>query len=222
VSRQTQCRRCGTCCRKGGPALHLADRHLIERGSLPLKHLYTLREGELVWENVRGGVIPLETEIIKIKEADRGRACRFLNEAENGCAVYGNRPLECQALKCWDTREIEALYQRDRLSRRDLLEKIPDLWDLVKRHETECRLQRVRRLCDGNASDPAALARILAYDREIRRLVKARSGIDPEILDFLFGRPLETLVLGGQRARWLRPLDGWISGGPPGAGISDR
>ena len=31
---------------------------------------------------------------------------------------------------------------------------------------------------------------IIRYDAEIRKLVVARGGLDPEMLDFLFGRPL--------------------------------
>jgi hypothetical protein len=31
----TACRRCGTCCRKGGPALHREDRHLVVDGLIP-------------------------------------------------------------------------------------------------------------------------------------------------------------------------------------------
>ncbi len=31
---------------------------------------------------------------------------------------------------------------------------------------------------------------IIRYDAEIRKLVVARGVLDPEILDFLFGRPL--------------------------------
>ncbi len=197
---QTRCRRCGTCCRKGGPALHRADRSLVEGGAIPLKRLYTLRKGELAWENVRGGVVPLTEEIIKIKEADGKTACRFFDDAERGCAIYENRPLECRALKCWDTREIEQIYRRDRLSRRDLLETVPGLWDLVTSHETECGPDRVRALNDRDAGDRRTLARITAYDREMRRLVTERSGLDPEVLDFLLGRPLSR-VIAGERSR---------------------
>jgi hypothetical protein len=38
------------------------------------------------------------------------------------------------------------------------------------------------------------LGEIIRYDTEIRKLVVADGGMDPEMLDFLFGRPLtETL-----------------------------
>ena len=74
------------------------------------------------------------------------------------------------------------------------------LWDLVSSHETECSPDRFRALNDRDAGDRRALARITAYDREMRRLVTERSGLDPELLDFLLGRPL-TRVIAGERSR---------------------
>mgnify|MGYP005844073831 CR=1 FL=1 len=222
MDEQTQCRRCGTCCRKGGPALHRADRSLVEGGAIPLKHLYTLRKGELAWENVRGGVVPLAAEIIKIKEADGKTACRFFDDAEKGCAIYGNRPLECRALKCWNTREIERIYRRDRLSRQDLLKTVPGLWDLVTSHETECSPERVRVLNDRDAGDRRALARITAYDREMRRLVTERSGLDPELLDFLLGRPLSRVIARERSRPRFRVHDPGVAASKKPAALSGR
>ncbi len=176
-----------------------------------MKHLYTLRKGEPAWENIRGEVAPLEAEIIKIREADGGRACRFFNDAEKGCAIYENRPMECRILKCWDTAEIEAMYRRDRLSRQHLLGTISGLWDLAATHEKECGLDRIGRLMAGDDPDRGALARIMAYDREMRNLVTERSGIDPEILDFLFGRPLARIMPGGRFRRRFGPFGGSVS-----------
>lgn len=222
MERQTQCRRCGTCCRKGGPALHRADRPLVEKGAIPLKHLYTLRKGELAWENVRGGVVPLEGEIIKINETDGGRACRYFNEADNGCAVYRNRPLECRALKCWDTREIERIYRRDRLCRQDLLAGATGLWDLVVSHENECGLARVRELRSDDPADRRTLSRIIAYDREMRRLMTERSNMEPAILDFLLGRPLSMVIaMARRRSRFQDPASGFERARPPAA-VSGR
>jgi hypothetical protein len=135
-------------------------------------------------------VVPLAAELIKIKEGPDGRACLFFDAAENGCAIYDRRPLECRVLKCWDTREIEAVYRRDRLRRQDLLESAPQWWDLVISHQAECDVDRIRASSGGPGPDRGDLKKIMAYDREMRRLVTERIGIDSEILDFLFGRPL--------------------------------
>ena len=76
------CRRCGTCCRKGGPAFHLADRPLIEKGTIPLRHLFTIRQGERVKDPIRGVVRPVDTELIKIKGAQDTWTCTFFDELE--------------------------------------------------------------------------------------------------------------------------------------------
>lgn len=64
---QTGCRRCGTCCEKGGPSLHLADKPLVVDGQIPARCLFTLRKGERVRDNVAGTLVPLEREIVKIR-----------------------------------------------------------------------------------------------------------------------------------------------------------
>ena len=82
---KSSCRRCGTCCKKGGPAFHLADRAIIEKGAIQLKHLTTIREGEPAWDNVSGGVLPAPTDIIKIKSRPGGRTCVFYDEEAAAC-----------------------------------------------------------------------------------------------------------------------------------------
>ncbi|MDO9632844.1 MAG: hypothetical protein Q7I92_13180, partial [Humidesulfovibrio sp.] len=59
------CRRCGTCCRKGGPALHVPDLHLF-RGpdALDLSLVVTLRAGELALDQPKGRLLPLTAEVL--------------------------------------------------------------------------------------------------------------------------------------------------------------
>lgn len=59
---RTHCRRCGTCCEKGGPALHTDDRMLIENGHIPARYLFTIREGEPVVDNVKENPIFAQTD----------------------------------------------------------------------------------------------------------------------------------------------------------------
>ena len=61
------CIRCGTCCKKGGPSFHQADKHLIEKGLIHSKYLYTLRKGELAYDNVKECLMPVNSDIVKIK-----------------------------------------------------------------------------------------------------------------------------------------------------------
>ncbi|MFC1858310.1 YkgJ family cysteine cluster protein [Thermodesulfobacteriota bacterium] len=194
------CQRCGTCCRKGGPALHLQDKRLIEKGVIPVKHLYTIRKGELVQDNVVGRLEPVSADLIKIKGRGNEWTCRFFEDEGNICRIYQSRPTECRVLKCWDIREIEQLYAKARLSRKDILANINGLWHLIGDHEKRCSYEKIRQLL-GNESRKKGIRNILEmirYDDEMRVLVVEKSGLDPGMLDFLFGRPLlETIHMFG-------------------------
>ena len=61
------CARCGTCCRKGGPSFHQADKKLIEKGLISSSQLYTIREGELAHDNVKQAILnatELDTRLV--------------------------------------------------------------------------------------------------------------------------------------------------------------
>lgn len=195
-----QCQRCGICCQKGGPALHREDALLIEKGSIPAKSLFTLRKGEMAFDNVRGHATPLEDEIIKIKGRDSSWACCFYDTASQACRIYDSRPVECRVLACWDTTDIEQIYAHDRLTRQDLLESVSGLWEIVKTHERRCTYRKIEKwvpqLKGGNETGArAALCEIIAYDMHLRSLTVTKSGIAPALLDFLFGRPLSETLL---------------------------
>ncbi len=191
----SSCVRCGTCCRKGGPALHGEDRRLVEQGLIHTRHLFTIRPGEIIDDQIRGGLAPVEGDLIKIKGSSGVWTCCLFEEARNACRIYAHRPLECRALSCRDTRGIEAAYAQRRLSRRDLLAGIDGLWDLIETHQRRCDHGRIRRLMAEPAAAGAAdrrreLEEIIRYDEELRRLVVARGGLQADMTDFLFGRPL--------------------------------
>lgn len=189
------CQRCGTCCQKGGPSFHQADKALIESGEIPSKYLYTIRKGEMAYDNVRQCLEPVGSDIIKIKGKGNSWTCLFFDEAQAACTIYDNRPIECRALKCWDTAELEALYAQKRLKRKDLLADIEGLWDLIKNHQQRCNYDTILALIKAIHSDQPGnarqqLAEIIQFDNEIRKLVVSRGGLEGELLDFLFGRPL--------------------------------
>jgi Fe-S-cluster containining protein len=190
---------CGTCCRNGGPSLHLEDRFLVERGFLHTRHLYTIRRGEPARDPIRGELVRVESEIIKIKGSGGRWACCFLDEEANRCRIYARRPLECRELACWDTSRIEQMYDRGRLSRRDLLAGIEGLWELIEDHERRCsydQIQNWQKAASGPQAGKARaqLAEAEAYDAELRKRIVARGRIEPAMLDFLLGRPLETIL----------------------------
>ncbi|RJQ84614.1 MAG: YkgJ family cysteine cluster protein [Desulfobacteraceae bacterium] len=196
-----QCRRCGVCCCKGGPALHLEDREQVESGKIPLKCLFTIRQGEPAYDNIRGVIAPAATDIIKIKgAAENDATCRFLNQEQVGCRIYDMRPVECRCLTCWDTRAITALYDKNRLTRSHLLSRLPGLSDLVAEHQAHCDYQRVAQWAelirkDGRLQEAAEeLLAIIRYDHSLRNVTVERTRLDPDLLEFLFGRPLSATI----------------------------
>jgi Fe-S-cluster containining protein len=194
-----RCSRCGTCCRKGGPALHLEDRALVEQGFIHTRHLYTIRRGEPVRDPVQGRLIRADGDIIKIKGSSGSWICCFLEGDSNRCRIYAHRPLECRELNCWNTSRLEQMYARRRLSRKDLLAGIDGLWELIEDHERRCGYERIRGwLKEGSGSQAEAsrrqLAEAMRYDAEIRQLMISRGRLGPEMLDFLLGRPLQQVV----------------------------
>jgi Fe-S-cluster containining protein len=191
----SECIRCGTCCEKGGPCFHTEDRKLIEKGKIPSKYLYTIRKGELAHDNVKGCLTPVDSDIIKIKGKKDSWTCIFFDEGKKGCTIYSDRPIECRALKCWDTRELEQIYANNRLTRSDLISEVKGLWDLIKDHQARCDYRKIQSLIkdlagSNNIHARRKLLEIIRYDAEIRELVVVRGGLDPELLDFLLGRPL--------------------------------
>ena len=193
-----QCRRCGTCCEKGGPSFHVKDRAIIDSGALPLKRLFTIRLGEPAHDNVRGGVLPASSDIIKIKPRPGGRACVLYDPETAACRVYTHRPTECRVLNCRDTRALEAIYDKDRLTRKDLLEGVAGLWDLVVEHQSQCAWEAVLpRLEAVRNRDETAMQKVLyrvRYDLQLRDLVTRQGQTDPDLLDFLFGRPMTVIL----------------------------
>ncbi|MEJ5358308.1 MAG: YkgJ family cysteine cluster protein [Desulfobacterales bacterium] len=213
------CRRCGACCRRGGPALHEEDRPLVEEGGIPLRDLFTVRRGEWVREPMRPGLVQLAAEIVKVKGAGGGWACRLYDEASRACRIYERRPRECRLLDCRDPHPLLEAYPRGRLTRINLLAAAPHFRDLVLDHERRCDLGTAWRLLQ-TGEGPAAqrLAEMAHYDAELRRLLVGRGGLDAGLLDFLFGRPVETVLRLFRRRLAHGPdaaEEGADEGGPP-------
>jgi len=196
----TGCIRCGTCCRKGGPSFHWEDRSLIEQGLISIKYLYTIRKGEPAYDNICGRIIRTDSDIIKIKGQKNLPTCVFFNIKECCCTIYANRPVECRVLTCWDTTEIERIYAENRLTRKNLLSTVAGLWDLIKDHQARCGYDKIRALMHAPDSDKKDkdfedVFEMIRYDKHLRQLVAKKGDLDPEITDFLFGRPLAATLL---------------------------
>ncbi len=194
------CRRCGMCCRKGGPALHDQDMPLIHEGVITYAHMCTLRQGELVHDEARGETIPLEREVVKLRgSSPRSWACLFFSDSpdEKGCDIYGHRPAECSALSCEDTSALVAMYDKKRLTRLDILQEMPDLAALVCAHEYACSYATLPQVDTVLHKDVAAGEKLLdavRLDFAFRQAARERVVVPDEQMLFLFGRPMfETL-----------------------------
>jgi Fe-S-cluster containining protein len=195
---EATCKRCGDCCRNGGPALHRQDLPLIQNGAIPLADIVTLRPGEWAYDQPAQRLLPLGEEILKIKGRDSAWTCIYYSPEGRACGMYEARPIECQLLFCRDIEPVAAMYDKDRLTRADLLPPGHPLLDLVREHDGECAPARMEEIAkkarEGDAEAGAALKEMVIFDLELRRLTQEKSGMARNINDFLFGRPLRTLL----------------------------
>lgn len=193
-----RCERCGICCRQGGPALHAKDLPLIEDGTIRLSDIVTLRPGERVFDQPAQQLLKLDSEILKIKGTGNAWTCIFYSPEASTCAIYETRPVECDVLFCQDTGPLAEMYEKDRLTRTDILPQGHPLLDLVAEHDTRCAPSLVeetaKKARQGDTESGRALQSMVLYDTEIRRLTAKKGGMDPAVNDFLFGRPLTVLL----------------------------
>ena len=186
---------------KGGPSFHYTDKELIDNGSIQASNLYTIRKGELAHDNVKGGLIHVPSDIIKIKGKNNSWACFFYNINGNSCEIYNSRPAECRLLECRNTEAIKEIYSQERLTRKDLLSKVEGLWSLIDDHQKHCSYDKLKELVHElkERNNDEALKEtidIIKYDHNLRTVIVEKSGIDSLITDFLFGRPLiETIKM---------------------------
>lgn len=198
TANKLRCKRCGACCRNGGPALHTNDLPLIQDGTIQLSDIVTLRPGERVFDQPAQNILPLEEEILKIKGRDNTWTCRFYSPDGQNCGIYETRPEECEVLFCLDTEPLAAIYNKNRLTRFDLLPEDHPLMELVAEHDNRCAPKQMEALAkkarEGDAEAGRELREMVLYDMEMRRLLTEKGGPAAELADFLFGRPLRVLL----------------------------
>lgn len=195
---EPRCERCGLCCRQGGPALHAKDMPLIRDGVIQLADIVTLRPGERVFDQPAQRLLKLDAEILKIQGRDGSWTCRFFSPEGNACGIYESRPVECDVLFCQDTAPLAAMYEKDRLTRSDVLPEGHPLLDLIAEHDERCAPSLMeetgKAAREGDTEAGVALREMVLYDKEMRRLVAEKSGLDRGVNEFLFGRPLKVLL----------------------------
>ncbi|WP_035075223.1 YkgJ family cysteine cluster protein [Maridesulfovibrio zosterae] len=199
-----ECKQCGICCRKGGPALHTEDLPLIiDDKAIDLTDIVTLRKGELAFDQPESTVVPLAEEILKIKGAGGEWTCKFLALSSNVCRIYKSRPLECQLLFCEDPDPLLKIYDKGRLTRRNILPEGHPVLEIIDEHDKKCFPSKMAQLAsdilaDWNDSEnlKSDLREMLIYDKSIRELVTEKSGLPAESMDFFFGRPMHRVLAG--------------------------
>lgn len=198
---RTHCIRCGACCLTTSPTLQRADLPLVTEGLVQLTHLYTLRAGEVVRDNLKGELTVLSQEMLKVREKETGGGCIFYDDEARACTIYDRRPIQCVALACWDTREFLRVYNRPKAVRLDIIEDRV-LAGLIESHEVRCSYARVedlvRRIETEGEAAIQPLLELLRFDFSLRPFVCQKLGLEIGDTDFLFGRPLlETMPMFG-------------------------
>ena len=192
----SECMRCGTCCLKGGPALHHEDKKILLAGYAGHQHLVTIRKGEMAFNPLRNILEPVKKELIKVKGKGDDWACYFYDEKEASCKIYENRFLECCRLKCWDTSEIMSLIGKNTIIRADIINPGDPIMKVIEEHEQECPFNEINTLVSGlysgkeKSSIFSQLSAFVRKDFAIRSYAVAELGLMKEFELFIFGRPL--------------------------------
>lgn len=197
----SDCLRCGTCCQKGGPALHKEDKQILHAGHIGLTCLITFRKGELAFSPLSGTLEPLQKELVKITGTGKKWTCCFYDMKKSACTIYSHRPSECRLLKCWDTEKLLSVIGEDTLARADILDKSDPMMKLIEEHERDCSIQMAEDLISAlvqkndEERSIAKLTALVQKDLAIRSKAIAEFGLSLEAELFVFGRPLFKLLV---------------------------
>jgi Fe-S-cluster containining protein len=183
---------------KGGPTLHEDDATLFVKGVLEKIHVYTLRKGEVI-RNIDDSLMILEGEMIKIKGEGETWSCILFDVNEKACKIYQDRPAECRALKSWDPLDLIEVMAMPRLQRTNLINQDDEILKVIEAHEQRCAYETLEAAVKGlqkPCSDKAVekILELLQYDHYVRPFLTEKLDLDPNAMDFLFGRPLATTI----------------------------
>jgi len=170
----------------------------VSGGYLPMEDLITIRRGELAYNPLSGTIEPVLSELVKIRGTSQEWCCCYYEPASKGCSIYGNRPLACGVLKCWQPEETLALVGKDLLSRLDILDDDDPLRPLVLEHERLCPCPDMRDV-EKTLSEQAdnilqSLEDKVNTDLAFRDRVVKKFNPPLSLELFLFGRPLFQLL----------------------------
>jgi Fe-S-cluster containining protein len=194
----TECSRCGTCCKQGGPALHTEDIQLIDNGILSFSQLITIRQNEPAHDPIQDKVLPSNSEFIKIRGKGNSWNCLFFDQANSGCLIYKSRALECRLLFCQDTGPLEKIMGNDLIHRQHLLPENDPVLPLIAQQELECPYQLINNLLASTDNYPNKtidqLNDLVRNDLRIRDTFLRNFPERKQDELFIFGRPLFMLI----------------------------
>ena len=194
AARQTSCKQCGICCRKGGAALHTEDLPLLQEQKIKRSDCLTLRKGEFAWSPKREKAEPIEADIIKLKGAGNSWVCCFLDSATNGCTIYKNRPVACRTLKCWQPEESIALAGNSLLTRQMIVQDEEPLLQWIEEYERLFPVPDFVALAEQQPQQQSTVIQKLEEQIHNDLLFRDRfvNAMQEHAADelFLFGRPL--------------------------------
>ncbi len=197
MTRQAECKKCGDCCRQGGPALHKRDLDLVRDGKIPISTLITIKKGELTHNPVTGVVQPAGVELIKIAGKEQQWECCYYDE-QRGCTIYENRPQACVLFKCWDTKDVLNIVEKETLSRFDILGFDDPLIPAIREHERICPCPDFLYIRDNgsrlSAQQEKELEKQVRDDLSFRTRVISDFNLKLSEELFYFGRPLFQLL----------------------------
>ncbi len=202
MTQQTECRRCGTCCRKGGPALHDEDLELLHAENLVYQDLLTIRKDEPAYSPLTDQVEPVTKELVKISGHGQSWTCRFYDPIHSACTIHSQRPLECRLLKCWDTNDIMEVIKKNTLTRLDIIGKKNPIAPWICEQEKKCPYRETNFLLRTLSSSPhpspllTELTAIIREDLTIRTRAVAQFHLSLPLELFYFGRPVFQVIRG--------------------------
>lgn len=198
---KTECDKCGTCCERGGPALHTQDRDLLASGVIGFTDFVTIRQGEIVVQPDTGKPEASEVELIKFQGQDGQWCCRFLDPTARTCTIYEHRPLACHLQKCWEPDEVLGIAGQKLLNRFDLIAEDDPLLPLVRLYEQQCALpdmvEVTVQLQNAGQRDRAlaGLKGMVEKDLMFRSIAIDQFHLSVAQELFYFGRPLFQLLI---------------------------
>lgn len=189
------CKRCGTCCQKGGPALHIEDKHIIKT-YVSIDNLITFRKGEIAYNPETGQLIELPSDLIKIRGNKKDDyTCIFFDKTTSSCLIYEHRPLECKLLKCWAPEEVINIFLKNLLTRKDIFDG--KLLKLFIDYDNLFSLGHIKQLLIEKeySSLNTVIKQDIMFRKKAIQLIKSYN-LPITTLNPLLGRPVKVIIKG--------------------------